>query len=90
MTGHCCVPGRPSNLPARRSSRIISTILPAALFAVLPKCPLCLAAWLTLATGVGFSAAAAVWLRTGVVLLSLTAFALMLGFHIIRRARFHQ
>ena len=36
---------------------------------LLPKCPLCLTAWLTVATGVSFSAAAAAWLRGSMVLL---------------------
>ncbi len=37
-------------------SRVTASILPAAVLAFLPKCPLCLAAWLTVATGVSFPA----------------------------------
>ena len=36
-----------------------AAMLPAAGFALLPKCPLCLAIWLTATTGVGVSAEAA-------------------------------
>jgi hypothetical protein len=43
----------------------------------LPKCPLCLAAWLTFATGIGFSAAGAVWLRGGALLVWIAAAVLM-------------
>jgi hypothetical protein len=53
-------------------------ILPAAALLLLPKCPLCLAAWLTLATGIGFSAAAASWLRAAIVLLSFAALGVIL------------
>ena len=45
------------------------SILPAAVLVLLPKCPLCLAAWLTVATGASFSAAAAGWVRPIIVLL---------------------
>ena len=62
MIGQCCA-GRPASRLARRLSTIAGSILPGAVLVLLPKCPLCLAAWLTVATGVGFSAAAAAWVR---------------------------
>jgi hypothetical protein len=37
--------------------------VPAALLVLIPKCPLCLAGWLAVATGLGIPAAAAGWLR---------------------------
>ncbi|MCU1327647.1 MAG: hypothetical protein JWN34_3017 [Bryobacterales bacterium] len=58
---------------ARRISGVAAAILPAALLAVLPKCPLCLAAALTLSTGAGFSAPGANWLRVLLAGLSILA-----------------
>lgn len=78
MSGQCCVGGRRLGRPARRISTVAASILPGALLVLLPKCPLCLAAWLTVATGVGFSAAGAAWVRGIVVLFWLAAVALML------------
>jgi hypothetical protein len=51
----------------RRLPRAAASILPGALLVLLPKCPLCLAAWLTVVTGVGFSAAGAAWARAMLV-----------------------
>jgi len=41
----------------------------------LPKCPLCLAAWLTVATGVSVPATGVAWLRWSIVLLWAAAVA---------------
>lgn len=63
MTGRCCVGGTAARRLARRFSKAAASILPGAALVLLPKCPLCLAAWLTVVTGIGFSAAAAAWMR---------------------------
>lgn len=63
----------PTACCARRISAVAAAILPAALLAVLPKCPLCLAAALTLATGASFSAPGANWLRVLLAGLSILA-----------------
>lgn len=78
MTGQCCVSGRGPHPLARGLSQAIASILPAALLVLLPKCPLCLAMWLTVATGVTFSAAGAVWLRGAIVLLWTMAVGLLI------------
>lgn len=49
MTGQCC--------------RTAASVLPAAGLVLLPKCPLCLAAWLTFATGVAIPEAGVAWVR---------------------------
>ena len=69
MTGQCCMAGRAPHYLAPRVSEATASILPAAFLMLLPKCPLCLAAWLTVATGVSFSAAGAAWLPSSIVLL---------------------
>jgi hypothetical protein len=77
MTGQCCVAGRGPRPYACRLSKATASILPAALLLLLPKCPLCLAAWLTVGTGVSFSAACAAWLRGSIVLLWVGALTIM-------------
>ena len=47
MIAQCCAGGGPSRRLARRLSGAAASILPGAVLALLPKCPLCLAAWLT-------------------------------------------
>ncbi len=59
MTGPCCMGGRTSRRLAHRLSAAAASILPGAILLFLPKCPLCLAAFLTVATGRSFSAAGA-------------------------------
>lgn len=70
---HACTVA-PTRL-ARRISQIMVSILPAAAIVLLPKCPLCLAGWLTVATGVSLSAAGATWVRGGLVVLWVVAMA---------------
>jgi MYXO-CTERM domain-containing protein len=62
-------------------------MLPGAVLVLLPKCPLCLAAWLTAIAGVGVSATAAAHLRTLIVVLWVAAVALAAA-RIIRRRAF--
>jgi hypothetical protein len=78
MSGQCCLAGREPRPLARRLSKATASILPAALLMLMPKCPLCLAAWLTIATGVSFSATGAAWLRWSITLLWLGALAVMI------------
>jgi len=66
MTSPCCTGGGPRRL-ARRLSGAAASLLPGALLVLLPKCPLCLAAWLTMVTGIGIPAAAAAHARALIV-----------------------
>jgi hypothetical protein len=91
VTAQCCTGGGPSRRPARRLSAAAASILPAAALLLLPKCPLCIAAWLTLATGIAIPAAAVAGLRGLIVLFWITALAIAAGrmrtMHINRSSR---
>ena len=76
MTGRCCVSGAPKRPLARRIFSAVTSVLPGAALVLLPKCPLCIAAWLTVATGIGISAAAVAWTRELIVGVSVALLAL--------------
>ncbi len=86
MLRQCCMGEGPSRLLARRRAGAAASILPAAVLILLPKCPLCLAAWLTFATGIGVSAAAAAWMRASIVAFCVAALAFA-AVQIVRRSR---
>jgi hypothetical protein len=69
------------NSPARRWFRISGSVLPGALAVILPKCPLCIAAWLAASTGVALPAIFADSIRPALVIASVVSVALL-----IRRA----
>ena len=86
MTGQCCIGGRTSRRLSRRLSTVAASILPGAVLVLLPKCPLCLAAWLTVVTGVGFSAAGAAWVPWMVVVFWVAVVAFAAALIVRRRA----
>ena len=61
--------GRPAAGGARRCLAAAEWVAPAAALALLPKCPVCVAAYVSLATGVTLSVAAAAYLRAGLAAL---------------------
>ncbi len=77
MSRHCCTGEGPSGRLARQLFRAAGSILPGALLAILPKCPLCLAAWLTVITGAAVSAAAAARVRELIVAFWVASLALV-------------
>ena len=56
MNAGCCTGGTAAR-------RFFPAILPAVLLAVLPKCPLCFAAWIAAATGVALPTFLAPWTK---------------------------
>lgn len=75
---HCCEGrGGAARTGVRRVVAAAEWAAPAALLALLPKCPMCVAAYVSLATGVTLSVAAAAYLRVGLVALSLAMLALL-------------
>jgi hypothetical protein len=50
-------------------------IVPAAVLVLMPKCPLCLVAYIALATGVGVSLGVAAWIRGSLLAICIAALA---------------
>lgn len=61
-----------------------SLVAPSVVLALMPKCPVCLAGYLAIATGVGVSVATAANLRMGVMILCVSCFLFLTVKHIRR------
>ncbi|HWD98529.1 MAG TPA: hypothetical protein VG345_05820 [Bryobacteraceae bacterium] len=87
MTGRCCTGEGRSRRLARRLSGAAASVLPGAALVLLPKCPLCLAAWLTAVMGgTAVSATFAEQFRWMIVVFWITAVALAAAQIIYSRA----
>jgi len=65
----CCENSRLRTFP-RRCADVLGWIIPGVIMAMLPKCPMCLAAYIAIWTGVGISLSAATHLCAAVLVLS--------------------
>lgn len=74
MTAPRCICGPASRRPSKAAASLLSGLL----LLILPKCPFCIAAWLTVATGIGISATGVTYLRAGLLLLWIAALSPLL------------
>lgn len=88
---HCCHratqggDNAPRPLPQRRrGAEIAGWLIPSAALVLLPKCPVCVAAYVALFTGIGISIAEASILRTSLIVLCV---ATLLGMSLVRLCR---
>jgi hypothetical protein len=84
MSGQCCTSELRPRL-ARRLFGAAASVLPGAVLVLLPKCPLCLAAWLTVAMGgAAVSARLAEQVRWAIVVFWAVALVVA-GVQVVRR-----
>jgi hypothetical protein len=69
----------------RRCVDLISWIVPGAILALIPKCPMCLAAYIALWTGIGVSLATATYLRASLLFLCAASLLYLVARYLCRR-----
>ncbi|WP_367871464.1 hypothetical protein [Luteolibacter sp. Populi] len=73
----CCV--------KRRGTEAASWLVPGSLLILMPKCPVCLAAYVAAATGLGLSVPAALGLRITLIVLCIVSLAFLAARLLLRR-----
>lgn len=71
--GHCGLPTPTTPTPTRRASDLARWLIPGAILSLMPKCPLCIAGYIALATGIGISVSAVAYLRELLIILCLAS-----------------
>ena len=68
----------------RRFIDFIKMVMPAVIFIVIPKCPVCLAGYIVLGTGIGLSITTATYLRIGLIVVCILSLAYFVTKHAYR------
>jgi hypothetical protein len=68
----------------RRASAIAGWIVPGAMLVLIPKCPLCLAGYIAVVSGVGMSVTTAAYLRTSLLVLCVSTLLFVASKALIR------
>ena len=73
----------------RRGAEVAGWVVPGATLALLPKCPACVAAYVALATGLGVSFSTAAYIRTSIVIVSVSVMVFVVArrFAVMRSRR---
>jgi hypothetical protein len=70
-----------------RCFRITKLIIPSVVLAILPKCPVCLAGYIAVGTGIGVSVTSATYLRTSLIILCLISMSYLAAKRLLRLRR---
>ena len=68
----------------RRFIDFIKMVTPAVIFIIIPKCPVCLAGYIALGTGIGLSITTATYLRIGLIVVCILSLAYFVTKHVHR------
>ena len=72
-----------------RFIRSVRLIVPGALLVLVPKCPVCMSAYIALGTGVGITVSTATYLRIALIFICITAIAYIVARWLIEYLRRH-
>jgi len=84
VSPHCCRERPRPASPARWGLDVAGYVVPAAVLALLPKCPFCLAAYLAIGTGLGIATSTAAHLRTLLLIVCVVCLVFMAAKHAVR------
>lgn len=84
MSSPECCEAAPRRSLARRGLDIAGYVVPTAILVLLPKCPVCLAAYLAIGTGIGVTLSTAAYLRTLLLVVCLASLGYLAARHAFR------
>ena len=66
------------SLTASKCGKCLTVITPGVMLALIPKCPLCIAAYIAIGTGIGISVSTAAYLRFGLLVICVGALLVLI------------